>query len=328
MSSDLPEPLTPAECDLSGMPYMPLIIVRLLDSDFYALSTGDEFKAGLTLWCRAFLQLPAGSLPDNEKILARLSGAGKDWPKVRAMALHGWVKCSDGRLYHPVVAQKALESWTTRQDYRDRMAKAREAKALKNQSVTPNGGGGNTQHAPSDAECITGSIIEVNDRPITGSIIEPITEPVIGPVTEPIPAPITALKGREGKGREVSKKESKKDTKAPPWTRLLASCNDPRATLWSEGLTQIQAITGLPPPRAKALLGRWLRDLRDDCTALLQIIQAALDTNPIDPIPWIAKAVKARTCRGQNAFIQLAIEEHDTSTDDIIARLESPTHVH
>ena len=38
-----PEPLTPPECDLRGMPFMPLDIVRLFDSDLYALSTGDEF---------------------------------------------------------------------------------------------------------------------------------------------------------------------------------------------------------------------------------------------------------------------------------------------
>jgi hypothetical protein len=30
------------------------------------------------------------------------------------MALHGWTQCSDGRLYHRVVAEKALEAWRER----------------------------------------------------------------------------------------------------------------------------------------------------------------------------------------------------------------------
>ena len=43
----LPEPLTPLEADLRGMPFMPLDVVRLTDSDLFALSTGEEFKAAL-----------------------------------------------------------------------------------------------------------------------------------------------------------------------------------------------------------------------------------------------------------------------------------------
>ena len=56
MTDQLPEPLTPAECDLRGMPYMPLDLVTLFDSDLYALSTGDEFKAALTLWGKVFIR--------------------------------------------------------------------------------------------------------------------------------------------------------------------------------------------------------------------------------------------------------------------------------
>jgi len=115
----LPEPLVPPDCDLRGMEFMPLVIPRLIDSDLYALSTGDEFKAALTLWCKAWLQVPAASLPDDDRILARLSGAGPAWPTLKQMALRGFVKCRDGRLYHPVVAEHALESWARRLEHRD-----------------------------------------------------------------------------------------------------------------------------------------------------------------------------------------------------------------
>lgn len=114
------EPMTPPECDLRGLPFMPLDVVRLGDSDLFALSTGDEFKAAVALWCKSWLQVPAASLPNDDRILAHLSGTGSRWPKVRAMALRGWVECSDGRLYHPVVAEKARHAWKQREQQRAR----------------------------------------------------------------------------------------------------------------------------------------------------------------------------------------------------------------
>lgn len=116
----VPAPLTPPDCDLRGMPFMALDVVRLLDSDFFALTTGDEFKAGVALWCKSWNQLPAGSLPANDRVLAYLSGVGAaGWPSVREMALHGWIECTDGRLYHPTVAEKALEAWERRGDWNE-----------------------------------------------------------------------------------------------------------------------------------------------------------------------------------------------------------------
>ena len=121
--TELPQPLTPADCDLRGLPFMPLDVVRVIDSDLFAMSTGDEFKAAVTLWCKSWLQVPAASLPDDDRVLAHLSSVGTRWKKVRTMALHGWVKCSDGRLYHPVVAEKAREAWKHRIAQRERAAK-------------------------------------------------------------------------------------------------------------------------------------------------------------------------------------------------------------
>ncbi len=127
----LPAPPVPITCDLRGMPFMPFDIVRLFDSDTYLLSTGAEFKAAFTLWGKSFLQVPAGSLPKDEKILAQLSGAGDNWPNVRAMAMRGWYEAKGGRLYHPVVIEKVREAWESRQEMRakienERMRKVRE----------------------------------------------------------------------------------------------------------------------------------------------------------------------------------------------------------
>ena len=110
----LPAPLTPTDCDLRDFAFMPLDVVRLRDSDLAVVAEADEFRCAVLLWCASWHQVPAGSLPDDDKVLAQYAGYGrvvKEWQKVRAGAMRGWVKCSDGRLYHAVVAEKAKEAW-------------------------------------------------------------------------------------------------------------------------------------------------------------------------------------------------------------------------
>ena len=100
------QPLLPDNIDLRDFQFMPLDVVRLRDSDFTAVSSGEAFRAGIILWSIAWHQVPAGSLPADDQIIASLAGYGrspKEWQKIRVQAMHGWVECSDGRLYHPVV---------------------------------------------------------------------------------------------------------------------------------------------------------------------------------------------------------------------------------
>jgi len=118
MTDSLPAPLVPADCDLRDFPHMQLDVARLRDSDFAALVDPEDAWAGVLLWCAAWHQLPAGSLPDDDRVLSNLAGYGRVvrvWKRHRAGALHGWIKCSDGRLYHPVIAEKAREAWAAKQ---------------------------------------------------------------------------------------------------------------------------------------------------------------------------------------------------------------------
>lgn len=133
---DLPHPLTPAECDLRDFQYMELDVRRLRDSEFAAGATGEAFRAGVLLWCAAWHQVPAASLPDNDTELANLAGYGrvvKEWRKVREQALNGFVKCSDGRLYHAVIAEKAVAAFAAKERHAyakfcDRMRKENKAR--------------------------------------------------------------------------------------------------------------------------------------------------------------------------------------------------------
>lgn len=107
-------PLTPADCDLRDFAFMPLDVVRLRDSDLASTEPPEVCWSALLLWCASWHQVPAASLPDDDRVLANLAGFGrvvKEWQRIREAALRGWVKCTDGRLYHPVVAEKARDAW-------------------------------------------------------------------------------------------------------------------------------------------------------------------------------------------------------------------------
>ncbi|WP_210250580.1 hypothetical protein [Bradyrhizobium paxllaeri] len=88
---------------------MKLDVVALLNSDTWAMADGWAAKAAVTLWCRAWHQVPAGSLPNDAVALRSLANI-PDFDSVREMALRGFIECSDGRLYHPTICKAVKES--------------------------------------------------------------------------------------------------------------------------------------------------------------------------------------------------------------------------
>lgn len=154
---------------------MPLDVVRLRDSDISAIANGDEFRCAVLLWCASWHQVPAASIPDDDVILAQLAGFGrvvKEWKKVRDGALRGWIKCSDGRLYHPVVAEKAGEAWESRLAYRQRKEAERQRKAderaKKKAAMEQQTGGG----SPADISDLSGGQLTEAQRTGGGSPAE------------------------------------------------------------------------------------------------------------------------------------------------------------
>jgi hypothetical protein len=119
----LPDPPIPAEADLGDWPYTPIIRDKLFGSSFHSRATDSEWRAGVTLWLKSWEQVPAGSLPDDDVDLCRLAELGRDlrtWRKVKTGALRGWYRCSDGRLYHPFVAEVVLAAYGKRRSASDK----------------------------------------------------------------------------------------------------------------------------------------------------------------------------------------------------------------
>lgn len=117
---NLPEPLVPAGTDVSNLDGFMLNVERLLASELLAIGTPEQCWAAFMLWCRAWKQVPGGSLPNNDRILASFSGAGKRWKQVKEIALHGFVLCSDGRFYHRFLCREVLRAAKAKTAYETR----------------------------------------------------------------------------------------------------------------------------------------------------------------------------------------------------------------
>lgn len=121
-----PTPLVPEEVDLRSFTYMELD-VALRQSEFAITASGAAFKAAVLLWCAAWHERPAGSLPNNDQLLAHFANFGADiegWLKVKDEVLRDFVLCSDGRLYHPSLSEKAIKAWGAKRNQQNRTAAA------------------------------------------------------------------------------------------------------------------------------------------------------------------------------------------------------------
>jgi hypothetical protein len=124
-------PLVDPDVDLRGFDFVPLYWRRLFGSRFNNLASDAEFRAGHTLWFISWEQIPAGSLPNDDRELCTLAGLGRDmrqWRKVKKWALHNWKLCDHGRLYHPVVADLVNEAWQRTEANRHRTKAASKAR--------------------------------------------------------------------------------------------------------------------------------------------------------------------------------------------------------
>jgi len=259
------EPLTPADCDLRGMAWMPLFGHRLFASDFDARATDTEFRCAIRLWWAAWQQVPAASLPDEDRVLCHLSGLGRDmktWLKVKASALHGFIKCSDGRLYHKALSAEALEAWDRRVKERTRKASWR---ARRN---GPGDGDGGEDETPSPNGTRPGQDAD-GDGDTTRT------------------SPLT----RQDRTRQDLREEDSSSlrSEAPD-----EPAHDVRTELFRSGLSDLRSLTGQADGQSRRLIGLLLRDARDDAARVLTAIQQARDLRPAEPIAWLKAACKPR----------------------------------
>ena len=277
--TDLPEPMTPPDCDLRGYEYMPFVGQRVFGSTFYdlALRSPRAGLAGMKLWWEAYTQCPAGSLPDDEYALSRMADFGTDmksWRACRDVALHGFVKCSDGRLYHPTIAVIAIKAFDLRvkadkkrEADRERLRLWRLSREPETSADTSSESGGGTQ--------------ETGDERQSETRLETSKETSLKRVSSEV----------EGKGREVKKEREGSELRsgaAPPPT-------DARTELFRDGKRIIRLLTGMSEQQSGAFLGKLIKALGgENCPVLLGILREAEDLRPADPRGWLVAAATHR----------------------------------
>lgn len=145
MTDACPAPPIALGVELTDFQFMPLEILRLRRSRAWLICKRRPELAFymLNLWTAAWHARPAGSLEEDDDVLADLAMCHPiEWPKVKEDVLRGWIKCSDGRLYHPVVVEKVRDAWRSKMKHHydkdcGRLRKAAERAGQKNTFVPP-----------------------------------------------------------------------------------------------------------------------------------------------------------------------------------------------
>lgn len=289
--TELPSPLTPPDCDLSDFQYMELDVRRLRDSKFAASSSGEAFRAAVLLWCAAWHQTPAASLPDDDIELANLAGYGrvmKEWKKVRAEALNGFVKCSDGRLYHAVIAEKAVSAFAAkeRHAYGKFQERMRKENAKREKEKKPAFG------IPTLEQWKSGNYPH-GIPPIQGQI-----PPESATASAGIP-PENALKGngegtereRNGEGELIPSVTTVTGTEG---AKLVSELT--KAELWASGKSLL-LNAGMPKAQCGSFVGKLVSDYGEQI--VVEAVRSTVVTQPADPAEYL-KATCMRAA-GQRA---------------------------
>lgn len=266
-------PLTPAGSDLRDFPHTPMFRSRLFGSSFHARANDSEWRAGVTLWLKSWDQVPAGSLPSDDIELCRLAEMArnmKDWLKVKGEALRGWVECSDGRLYHPVVAEGVNNAIEKKIAQRLKTAKARIAALEKR-----------LKEAKTDDE-----------RAHVTAEIKKIQQAVSQGLSQ-----TQLLNPREGEGKGEGNSSVPNGTDGKPSLT-------PEEIIFSYGVSLL-VNAGSTDKQARSFLGG-LRKGRDDAD-VVNALRACIKAKALQPMEYLAAALPPPAV-GRKANAQEALE--------------------
>jgi hypothetical protein len=329
-ASELPAPLVPEYVDLGDFPYMPVYITRLLRSRAWLMCKRQP-ELGfylMNLWMRCFQEHPAGSIEDDDDVLADAAMCSPErWHEVRKAALRGWVKCSDGRLYHPFQSDVVVpESWKARiwKRYRqecDRVRKA-NAKAKKDGLAevevpsfdtwkltafhdVPSEFHWNAIGIPRNGEALPGHSSEIQTREAKlregklreGKLREAkgreaITSPTVLRTSGGKPPPARADAKNPAAG--AASPAVAGATHAPPRTKAKGKADPVRDEIWRLGKDVLMAGEGglLSQERAGSVLGRFVKDYGQKL--VLDALRDCAKAAPIKPIEWLTARCQER----------------------------------
>lgn len=136
---ELPEYPISAEDRLDSHFFIAWNLKRWRKSAFRQLAEPEVGWFGFLLFCEAHDETPVGTLPTDERLLAKALGIPIDhWRRLEdrnITPLHNWskVQCDNGeiRLAHPVVTEVTLQAMKTRRVHQANTEARRRAKRIK-----------------------------------------------------------------------------------------------------------------------------------------------------------------------------------------------------
>lgn len=324
-------PLVPKDADLRSYTWLKLDYSRLFASEFFAMANDAEFRAAFILWCKSMQQLPAGSLPNNDKVLAGWTGKNKNqWAKIKEVALHGWQLADDGRLYHPVLAEvvndilnkadgksktsehdeeskKGMTNAERQAAYRARVKAEEEASrnAQANNQVTDSNVTSNgqvTERNVTSNATVTVSNGANNDN-VTDSNGDFVTnEGVGGDLDLKQELNLESLKASEDKSSgslppTTKPDESSPDSQVPPDSFTTTA----RQTLWTVGIPLLTQY-GSNDKAARSFLGQMVKIYGEDMVA--ESVISARTTKPMDATAYIGGFLKNKAKQNINQGTQ------------------------
>lgn len=316
-----PAPMTPADCDLRGYEYMPLFGTRLFGSDFEAHASDLAFRVAIRLYWESWQQVPAASLPNDDVKLCRLAGLGRDlktWRKLRADGvLHGFILCSDDRLYHRLIAEQALKAWE-RSHRKDHQRDAWRDRQRRHRANNTNGKGENVTR--DNVECHDGRHAE-NGECHDGSHAG---QAPVSPVTSPRAESTRRVESREGESTERLRRSAPYGA-----TRARARKAAADGDFHSEAFELAQQLLPFQPERTRNFLGRLLKLTGNNHGLVLAKLRECRRVHPVDPAAWLMAAVghpvqkAAAKVPHRNPALKLIVSRMTETDDDKTLTLEA-----
>ena len=131
--SELPMPPYPAmigkKPNKAGGFKFELDIDRMHQSDTWAITEKRQRPFLVMVWIESWTQVPCGTLPDDDTVIA--ARIGMPLPEFKAskeVLMRGWWKANDGRLYHPVITEQVTAMVAKKARHAEVQANSRKKK--------------------------------------------------------------------------------------------------------------------------------------------------------------------------------------------------------
>lgn len=253
---------------MAEFPALPIFTDALL-GDTQHLSAA-EF-GGYMLMLIVAWRSPDCALPNDDKSLARIARAGRQWGQMRATILAFWTLGDDGKLRQKKLSNVRLYvSAKSELSVRAGNASALKRKKARSTDVAavlqPNGNRTSTSLSNLDRSPSLETEIEEEKKVRADS---------------PPSAPL-------GNGVELSDNPGQLKMPDIPLHQVRPENGDWSFALFRQGLAWLSGATQQTPAQLRPLVGRWLKQFGDDHRGLFDLMAIAQRNAVADPRAWIS----------------------------------------